>query len=209
MVADIVEPTTKSAPKSGHNLAAIERLEALITEQCAAERRKVKYELRLRRWNSLLLRIALLPYGGAWRQSAREDLTILKHADDALETCWKRVKKRADKLERLSDEKRHRLRKDLKVLRYAIEFFSSILPAEEGKAYVKQLKTLQDSFGYLNDVALANTLPQMLETEIAADPGLAEAVGFVLGWHDSRAGTELVDAAKRWNRLKKQPKLWD
>ena len=118
------------------------------------------------------------------------------------------MRKRADQLEKLSDEQRHRLRKDLKILRYAIEFFSPILPTDQTKAFVKQLRLLQDRFGYLNDVVLAQSLPKLLGKEEAGDPQLAEAIGFVLGWHSARAGHELEDANILWKRLKKLHKPW-
>ena len=118
------------------------------------------------------------------------------------------MRKRADQLEKLSDEQRHRLRKDLKILRYAIEFFSPILPDDKTKAFVKQLRLLQDRFGYLNDVVLAQSLPELLGKEEAGDPQLAEAIGFVLGWHSARAGHELADANILWKRLKKQHRPW-
>ena len=95
------------------------------------------------------------------------------------------------------------------MLRYAIEFFSRALPAEETKAFLRELKSLQDRFGYLNDVALAQTLPEMLGTSETADPKLAETIGYVLGWHQARAELELADAARQWKRLRKQARPWD
>jgi hypothetical protein len=48
----------------------------------------------------------------------------------------------------------------------------------------------------------------MLGAEEAGDPELGEAIGFVLGWHSSRATRELAEAAKQWKRLKRLAKPW-
>ena len=50
----------------------------------------------------------------------------------------------------------HELRKELKKLRYAVDMLGAALPAARGsRAYLKALKELQDSFGSLNDAAMA------------------------------------------------------
>ncbi|MCB1461943.1 MAG: CYTH and CHAD domain-containing protein [Nitratireductor sp.] len=205
MIEDIVDPALRKSKPTEESL----RLRELVTERCKAERRKVRRTLAQRAWNPLLLRVALLPHGAGWARDAIHGRGIEEHAHSVLEHCWKTVRKRADRLDALSDEKRHRLRKDMKVLRYAIEFFSAILPEEETKNFVRELKSLQDRFGYLNDVALAQTLPEMLGTSETADPKLAETIGYVLGWHQARAELELADAARQWKRLRKQARPWD
>ncbi len=204
MVEDIVRP----ALEHGRDPEAIARLGELIAGRCRIERRRVKHELRLRRWNPLLLRLSLLPHGAGWARTTSPKGSLPDFLSDAIDHCWHGVKKQADRLESLSNEQRHRLRKDLKVLRYAVEFFSPIMPADETKGFVRQLKLLQDRFGYLNDVVLARSLPDLLAREEADDPRLAEAIGFVLGWHSARAGHELADAGELWKRLKKQDKPW-
>jgi len=52
------------------------------------------------------------------------------------------------------DEKIHRLRIDCKKLRYLLEFFTSLFPAAEMKALIKQLKMLQDNLGTFNDLSV-------------------------------------------------------
>ena len=52
------------------------------------------------------------------------------------------------------DAKIHRLRIECKKLRYLLEFFASLFPTEEMKAFIKQLKILQDNLGTFNDLSV-------------------------------------------------------
>lgn len=52
------------------------------------------------------------------------------------------------------DAELHKLRIECKKLRYMIEFFSSLYPAEEIKSLVKHLKILQDNLGEFNDLSV-------------------------------------------------------
>jgi CHAD domain-containing protein len=48
----------------------------------------------------------------------------------------------------------HDLRIDCKKLRYLLEFFVSLFPAEEMKQLIKQLKGLQENLGDFNDLSV-------------------------------------------------------
>ena len=50
------------------------------------------------------------------------------------------------------------MRRSLKKLRYMTEFFAPLFSSKEVKPFVKQLKTLQDVFGYVTDVRMAEQI---------------------------------------------------
>ena len=84
-----------------------------------------------------------------------------------------------------------RVRKDLKKLRYAVEFFSSLFSAKRIDPFLSALKKLQTVFGDLND---AETLKAMFtETEIArvTDMSAQRAMGWMIGTSQMRAEFEL------------------
>ena len=66
------------------------------------------------------------------------------------------------------DEEFHELRKDLKKLRYLMEFFRDLYPQEEIDASIAALKTIQDVLGEINDLAVQ----QQIVRELAPDLGL-------------------------------------
>ncbi len=63
------------------------------------------------------------------------------------------------------DEQLHNLRIDCKKLRYLLEFFTSLFPADEMKLLIKQLKRLQENLGDFNDLSVQQEfLTQYLES---------------------------------------------
>ncbi len=203
MLADIAKPA--SAPQQ--NNAGPKAIKKLLARRCRKTRKKVRRELRTKRWNKMLLYLALLPHGAGWR-SDRSNRQAIHQAQRALDKSWKQVLKRADKLNALSIEERHRLRKDLKTLRYTAEFFSSIFAGADVERFISALKRLQEGFGYLNDVALANTLPDMFNARSNTADSTRQSVGFILGWHAAIAEREWRDVKNRWLNLNRRPKFW-
>lgn len=68
---------------------------------------------------------------------------------------FKRVMRDGNALDAATpDPEIHRLRIQCKKLRYAIEFFGSLYPAEEIQMVVRQLKKLQDILGTFNDLSV-------------------------------------------------------
>jgi triphosphatase len=91
-----------------------------------------------------------------------------------------RVKKCGRHLMRLAFADLHRLRIQVKRLRYASEFFLPLMPDRAAEA-LQALADLQAVLGRLNDDAIAWKL---LDTLAAADPSAdyQQAIGYVRGW---------------------------
>jgi len=122
---------------------------------------------------------------------------------------WKRVSKDGANIEALSLEQRHDLRKALKDFRYTAEFFGSLYDASRVAGFVKELKKLQDVFGYVNDAATAKALNPICHERCRESAEAQRAAGYVLGWHDAQAGHAWNCVPKAWDRLKKRARFWD
>jgi CHAD domain len=76
------------------------------------------------------------------------------------------------------------MRKALKGLRYTCEFFLSLYPEPKANLFLKEIRALQDVFGYLNDVVAARRLGAIC----AGESGEAQrAAAYILGWHSAQA----------------------
>jgi triphosphatase len=105
---------------------------------------------------------------------------------------------------RLNPEERHAMRKTLKRLRYQAEFFAPAFGRQNAHAFVKQLETLQDVFGYLNDVHMAPRLYALAGA--ATEP--ARAAGYIVGRHEAEARHVWAAAKPAWKSLKRTEEFW-
>jgi inorganic triphosphatase YgiF len=180
--------------------------DALLAHR-SAKRAEARAALCGARWSKLQLYLALWPQ--TVRDSAGLQAPVRGFAAAALARGWKKTARRGKHLARLTPEARHELRKALKELRYMSEFFGSLFPARKVKPFVKELKRLQDVFGYLNDVAMAKALDRICDAYCADNGEAQRAAGYVQGWHDVKAERTWEGAAKAWRRLEKRPRFWD
>jgi inorganic triphosphatase YgiF len=127
---------------------------------------RVEAALESERVRTLMLNLSLWIEAGAWRfrDRARRDLAGLAAAQ--LNQQWRRVKRHGDRLGKAATEERHRLRLDVKKLRYSAEFLAA-LSAKRPKLlrrerFVTALKALQESLGDLNDAEAAQTMAARL-----------------------------------------------
>lgn len=97
-----------------------------------------------------------------------------------------RVKKRGRKIARLGPQQLHRLRIQVKRLRYATEFFLPLAEVRKSGNQLQAETTLQSLLGRLNDDAMAWAL---LDRLARADTSAhyQQAVGYLRGWcaHDA------------------------
>lgn len=131
------------------------------------------------------------------------DLAVL-----ALNKRWKSVRRHAKGIESLDIPARHELRKELKKMRYAVEFMGPLWSAKKVATFVKRLKALQQVFGDLNDAAMVETLLMAPDAPGAGDPAAARATGWLLGTRMTRAEADWQHAQGLWYDLRKLGPFW-
>jgi CHAD domain-containing protein len=135
-------------------------------------------------------------------------------AERTLSHRLNQTKKRARRLEHLSDVKRHQLRIKLKKLRYTAEFFAPLYDPDSVARFVKRLSGMQDVLGTLQDVVVARTtLEHLVEIDDAMSrvpqTSLSFAAGMVYGWHLECAAHTWENAVKRWKKFVKTEPFWN
>lgn len=96
---------------------------------------------------------------GSWRGESRAVRPITPFAAKRLDRLWGAVEPTGRRLEQMGEEERHRLRIEVKKMRYAVEFFTDLYrPSKAKKHFVASIEALQEALGLLNDIATARTL---------------------------------------------------
>lgn len=143
---------------------------------------------------------------GEWRGSAAARAPLTEFAVGQLDKRWKKVAKGGRGMAGLEAEPLHRLRIEVKKLRYAIEFLASLQPEAEQqrKEALKALEAMQEELGELND---RDTAAGLLARLLGDDPDLARKAQAMLA--DERgaeleigkaeaAHRELVETGRFW-----------
>mgnify|MGYP005838294213 CR=1 FL=1 len=181
-------------------------LAAALSAWHAATRAAVRARLLESGATGLAIRLLRLAALGGWqRPGARARLAAPFEAVIApgLDRLWKTVRHRGSRLAELDPEERHELRKDLKKLRYAMEYASEDAGA---RPFLSALKRLQEDLGAMNDLAVlaqfAPDLPVVLRAR------LADLVAH-LGIRDqARADTLMGRACRHWKALAATEPWW-
>ena len=153
LIEDIYAPVAGAVPDQ----QGIDAVHRALQAHRAAKQQYARDCLRSEHWSRLLLSLALWPARLETDPSLQQQ-TIEDYAKQALKKRWKKVAKCGRTIDHLDPEEKHKMRRTLKKLRYLTEFFAPIFPSKEVKSFVKQLKTLQDVFCYVNDVRMAEQL---------------------------------------------------
>jgi CHAD domain-containing protein len=126
----------------------------------------------------------------------------------ALDRRWRKVVRMAKDIDRMDTEARHALRKELKKLRYGVEFLGPLFRKARVAAFVTRLKALQEVFGTLNDAATAAALLSGPDAPAPDDPAAARAAGRVIGARIVRAERDWIEARTLWTKLDRTPPFW-
>ena len=114
----------------------------------------------------------ILRFGG------RDGLPLGELAPRWLAEHQRRVVDRARRIAVLDDEERHRLRIDVKRLRYALDLLDALYDGDDVRSYRKALSELQDELGELNDAVMAERLMQAM----GESPAIALARERFVAW---------------------------
>jgi inorganic triphosphatase YgiF len=141
-------------------------------------------------------------------QTARLARPIGEMAPKLLRKRWRKVKALGEDIRELEPEELHSLRKALKKLRYTVDMLIGLYPGKRSAAFLAALKDLQDSFGSLNDAAMAEARlagPDAVEPD---DPAVQRAVGFTLGILAGASATQRPEVFSRWDELAETKPFW-
>ena len=138
---------------------------------------------------------------------SRGEMTIDVFAAEQLQRRSRKVRKRGKNLAQLDAGKRHKLRIQVKKLRYAGEFFGELFQSKKAKKRRKKfsagLKQLQDGLGDLNDIAVDQRL-----IANASPPDSAFAAGLLAGHEEARENDAMAAAIGGYARLVKVKPFW-
>jgi CHAD domain-containing protein len=189
---------------------------AIVARERGDGRAAARAAVGSRRFTALILEVSSWMARRRWREQPVSESSALlfrpvaELASRLLARRHKKVVKRARRFSELPIPERHELRKDVKKLRYACEFFRTLYPRKRRAAYAKRLSSLQDALGYLNDVAVAEEyvahLVAVAEREAGHD--LRYAAGVVLGWHQHALAAEEPRLEKRLGAFLRARPFW-
>ncbi len=146
--------------------------------------------------------------------AAGAELSLRKLAKRQLERRWRRMRQAA----RLAfaspadagDEPIHELRKEIKKLRYTIDYFGYLFDFDGAQAYRRPLTGLQDHLGVYNDSLVVGGLSEQLRRQ---SPGLDADAAYALGWVEASIAHHLPEsrdeAHRAWAALERIPPFWD
>ena len=127
-------------------------------------------------------------------RAPRAPQDLARQATHCLARLHGRVVKDGSRFVELDSAARHRMRRRLKRLRYALEFFALLLPGKPLRRFVAQLRPAQDALGRLNDAALAEAA---FRRQLASEP----RAWFALRWLAAQRAQWLQDAATALAKL--------
>jgi triphosphatase len=196
-------------------------LEADVRRRRARALARAKAAAASPRYRRLLLDLVAWIETGAWAkpraEAARRRLArpVKKHAADELDRRRRRIKKRGRGLRELAPRRRHKLRIEIKKVRYAIDFFAALFRGRRArqrrKAFVATLKRLQDALGTLNDIAVREKMAgELVRRSGRRSRARAEtfAVGLVTGREEARSAPLLAAAERAIGDFRKLKPFW-
>lgn len=143
-----------------------------------------------------------------WAQTARLARPIGETATEALAARLAKTSAKAKGIAGLTIDARHDLRKSLKKLRYAAEFFGPLWPEKKVRPFLKSLKRLQEMFGALNDFSMVEALFRDPTGPAGSQIDAARAAGYLTGVYAERSQAAWVDARASWKRFREADPFW-
>jgi triphosphatase len=169
------------------------------------KRDEARASLRGASWTHMQLYLTLWP--STLAEADGSDQPIAVYAREIMEKTWRKTSKYGRKLDKLSVESRHEMRKLLKELRYLAEFFMPVFKARQTRRFLKELKVLLDLFGYVNDVRVTDQLRSLQEQQ-PVNAQLGFSAGYVCGWHEATARQRWRGTQDAWDSLRSSPRFW-
>lgn len=208
-IEDLLRPVMSARPDDD----GLKTLRDAVNERRRQAYDQARARLRSPEYFGFVLDFGAWLDGRGWRRPASRgafERRLIDLAEEVLSKRHKQVIKRGRGFETLSDEALHRLRISVKKLRYATEFFAALYSESGTGAYLKRLRRLQDDFGYLNDLAVAEARLADLRGRLdQGDPaGLDGPSGVLIGWHSFALARIRPRIAEDWRAFTRTRPFW-
>ena len=185
------------APLASHLVAAKKREHKKLVRALESDR----YRRTIAAWRSFLEADA--------PESTRLDNAARPVTEVARERIWKAYRRVVRRGRQVTDETPvevlHRLRIDGKKLRYLLELFSTLFPADRLGRLIKELKRLQENLGDLNDCAVQRDALRSAAADLvsASEPpsDTLLAMGVLVGRIDERERVQRELFRERFERF--------
>ena len=215
-LAEVVAPVEQAMIEKDKGFAALRQR---FERQRTAAYQRALAAVESPRFTTLALDIAAWLDSGDWSAEvedlhrARLGQPISPFAAEVLSRYEDKALRRGKKFAHLSPSARHRLRIQIKKLRYATDFFQALYSAKKTRAFGVGLAQLQDDLGLLNDIAVAHSLLATTARTPNGERGSAArdfafAAGLIAGWHEARRPLVLEDAATAWRAFRRTDPFW-
>jgi inorganic triphosphatase YgiF len=148
-----------------------------------------------KRLRKLMLDLVLWASLGEWRSGVKSIGALPRYAVKRVDKLWNGIEAAGERLAIMDEDSRHRLRIEVKKMRYALEFFRALFrsEAQDQERFADAIEDLQESLGALNDIVTARRFA--LHDE--ADDQRKERR---LVKQAERAFSELVEIGPYWQR---------
>jgi len=202
--------TSETAREEARALAAFGR--ALLSAQTTAYAR-AEAAVESARFRALALEAAAWLEAGPWTTDPRlakaRDRAAVDFAARALDKRRRKIRKDGKALAALSPEDRHHLRIRGKKLRYAVEDLASLFPDHPKRIdrFISATKSLQDSLGLLNDLAVREALARDVALA-SGEPEAAFAAGRLTAGGPEREAELLEAAVAAYDAFAEAKRFW-
>jgi triphosphatase len=171
------------------------------------------------RFRALTLETAAWLEVGRWTTSQddldqdRGAVPIEASAPEQLIRHRRKIRKKGQRLAQLDGPSRHKLRIQVKKLRYATEFFATLFAgkraSKQRQKFLSALEALQHALGDLNDIAVHEDVITALGAERRRmSAKRAFAAGLLTGGENARLDTTMTAATKAFAELKDAKAFW-
>lgn len=211
-LSDTLKPLSQHLPGDRAIAAFAQEAEAARS----AARRAAVQALDNPRYAAMQLQIFQALSTGSWRKMGAEQLLeqpVHEFVDPLLQGRYKRVRKLGRRWQQLTDPELHRLRIQVKKLRYAVGAFANLFKPKPVRRFNTELSNLQDCLGAVNDSVVGRQLVQQLIAAPAIasslDPAELERIrGLILGWQIHAIHQKRTALGKIWKDFAESRRFW-
>lgn len=160
------------------------------------------------RWRALPIDLAMLSWGlSATAFSGWPMATVEAFASEIIQRRHAKLLRLGKGFDGLAPDLRHRLRIEVKKLRYTLEFFHDAQPNKRARRLRSRLGALQDALGRDQDrVTSERLLDRVIRRNTST--GEARAAGLVAGWQGALAHRKTREVRSIWQDVASEKPFW-